>query len=881
MLLSSQQSISQTSSFIKGAVLANNQQLDQANIMVRRHNSKSIIGYAITKSDGLFTIPITSAKSILDTFNLTVSHIGYLTEQRTIIKLANAESIVGVNFNLSIKYNELDSVKVVNKLQQIKITNDTITFNTKQFQAIDRPKVEDLLKAINGFSISPNGKIYFNGREIKKILIDNDDIAESNYTILSKNLDANIVGKVQVLKNYNSNRILKNFENTGDYAVNLTINDVDKTKPSIGLSVASDFNSKYDLSQDYISLKRKNKNIVLTKYNNVANLVTSDINYYTANTALDKEVDYDFVKVGSIQKPQLGDKYILNNNDFSLNYLSLIKIGTTLKLKSLLGYSALNANELALEQSQYKFVDTSWDIESEISSTSLKKYFYFQTSLLRDKVTKNNTGVYNLNIKFNPSKYYYNNFTKSNKYDSASQILSNDLLYFNFNASETIKLNSKSVAELFIISSKSSTDHFFTNNTSRYSDYLALPAGFNLVTQTTNFDLFNTDIKLSFFNSIRPTVTYKYGFQYNYQSFVSKNEIHSRHVDFLNNNILIPSTKEAIFVYKYHFYNELNRQFSNKSIFQINAQLGLDKYHLIAIKENFKLVHDIKLSYNYKFTDLKILGFSVNQKTNLPGFENYYPQMLLSDIGTVYNGSKGANLVTNNSISTNYVNTNLYRNINMSITSSCSNVKGDVMLNMLLRPMFTEYILSQQSVSNNFHFIFNLDKYLYQIKSKLFLNVTYQNSSNNNLINTAAYRLLSNLYSTKIKLVTGLPFSITLENQISLNLFNNKLSTLGSQKHNTSSQYEFSQKLNYKVTEKFYANIFYVKYFYENKSDNYHLLDGYFTLNAFKKYTVTLTLHNILNEKFAFQNVINPFLIQNHRYKINERYFLFNVNLHF
>ncbi len=137
------------------------------------------------------------------------------------------------------------------------------------------------------------------------------------------------------------------------------------------------------------------------------------------------------------------------------------------------------------------------------------------------------------------------------------------------------------------------------------------------------------------------------------------------------------------------------------------------------------------------------------------------------------------------------------------------------------------------------------------------------------------------MYSTKIKLVTGLPFSITLENQISLNLFNNKLSTLGSQKHNTSSQYEFSQKLNYKVAEKFYANIFYVKYFYENKSDNYHLLDGYFTLNAFKKYTVTLTLHNILNEKFAFQNVINPFLIQNHRYKINERYFLFNVNLHF
>lgn len=878
-----QQSEAQASFIIKGSIFANHQQLDQATIILKKHNSKTIIGYAITKADGLFTIPIkvSSANPVADTFNLIVSHIGFLTQQKLVIKLPETELTATLKFDLAVKYKELDTVKVLSKAHGIKISNDTITFNAKQFQAIDRPKVEDLLKSINGFSIAPNGKIYFNGREIKKILIDNDDIAESNYTMLSKNLNANIVGQVQVLKNYNSNRVLKDFENTGDYAVNLSINDINKSKPAIGVSIGSDFSSKYDFSQDFISLKSKNKNIVLTKYNNVANAVMDDIAYYSTYAAIVPDVEYDLVKVGAIQKPQLTDKYLLNNNDFSLNHLSLIKIGTTLKVKSLLGFNTQNSIEFAQEQSHYKLVDTSWGVESDIARSARRKYFYLQTSLLRDNGTKNNTGVYNFNVKWNPSYYNYNNLSKSNYYDTTKQLLSNDLLSFNFNASETIKINSKNVAELLVTSVKSTMHQLLNNYTNRYDYYFAFTTGLNFLSQVTNFDIFNSAVKLAFVKAVHPTLSYKYGLQYVYESFISKNEINISNNDFLKSSSAIPFTKAAVFINKYHFYNELNGQFAKKAFFQINTKLGLDKYRLNTSTDNFKAVHDIKLSFNYKFTDLKMVGLSLNQKTNLPNAENYYPQMLLSDIGAVYNGSVSATIITNNNVGAHFVNTNLFRNLNMSITANYSNVKGDMLLNLLLRPMFTEYFLSQQSNSDNFYFTFNTDKYLYPIKTKIILNVTYQNSTNYNLINATVYELQSNFYATKLKLVTGLPFSLTLENQIGVNFFNNSLKTQYSQKNNTSSQYELSQKINYKLSDKFYANIFYANYLFENKLNNYQILDGYFSLKLLKTYSVSLTMHNILNQKFAFQNILSPFLVQQHRYKINERYFLFNINLHF
>ncbi len=55
----------------------------------------------------------------------------------------------------------------------------------------------------------------FNGKEVDRILIEGEDLTEKNYQLLSRNLNANLVDKVQVINNFSTDRLLKEVDNSG------------------------------------------------------------------------------------------------------------------------------------------------------------------------------------------------------------------------------------------------------------------------------------------------------------------------------------------------------------------------------------------------------------------------------------------------------------------------------------------------------------------------------------------------------------------------------------------------------------------------------------------------------------------------------------------
>ena len=76
---------------------------------------------------------------------------------------------------------------------------DTLVFAADRFKRADAIKLEELLKHVPGFRVDENGRISFNGKEIKKLLLDGEDLTAENYQLLSRNLRSLMIDSIQVV----------------------------------------------------------------------------------------------------------------------------------------------------------------------------------------------------------------------------------------------------------------------------------------------------------------------------------------------------------------------------------------------------------------------------------------------------------------------------------------------------------------------------------------------------------------------------------------------------------------------------------------------------------------------------------------------------------
>ncbi|KAA0130061.1 hypothetical protein FY557_02205 [Chryseobacterium sp. SN22] len=79
------------------------------------------------------------------------------------------------------------------------------------------------MKKLPGITILNDGKIKFGNKEVSRVMIENDDLFEKGYQTLTQNMPSKPLDKIQVLKNYSKNKLLKNIEDSESIALNLTL----------------------------------------------------------------------------------------------------------------------------------------------------------------------------------------------------------------------------------------------------------------------------------------------------------------------------------------------------------------------------------------------------------------------------------------------------------------------------------------------------------------------------------------------------------------------------------------------------------------------------------------------------------------------------------
>ncbi|MDQ7948642.1 MAG: carboxypeptidase-like regulatory domain-containing protein, partial [Pedobacter sp.] len=215
---------------VKGIVAdtANNSKLHNASISILNAKDSTLVKFTRANANGAFSIaPLKKGKFILLlTYPDYADYVSFFS-----LDSANT-SLDFKQVNMKLKATLLKEVLIKGQGAAIKIKGDTTEFNAASYTIQPNDKVEDLLKKLPGIQVDKDGKITAQGKSVPKVLVDGEEFFGDDPTLVTKNLRADMVDKVQL------------FEKSSDQAAFTGVDDGQKT-PTINIKLKEDKKSGY------------------------------------------------------------------------------------------------------------------------------------------------------------------------------------------------------------------------------------------------------------------------------------------------------------------------------------------------------------------------------------------------------------------------------------------------------------------------------------------------------------------------------------------------------------------------------------------------------------------------------------------------------------
>jgi hypothetical protein len=223
-------SFAQSSYSVKGSVAdtAANVKLANTSIAVLNAKDSTLRKFTRAGADGSFNINgLGKGKFIL---LVTYPKYADYVEDFTLDSVKTTHNFGRISVIL--KSRLLEGVIVKGTRAAIKIKGDTTEFNASSFTVQANAKVEDLLKQLPGIQIDKDGKITAQGQAVNKVLVDGEEFFGDDPTLVTKNLRADMVDKVQL------------YDKASDQAAFTGIDDGAKSK-TINIKLKEDKKNGY------------------------------------------------------------------------------------------------------------------------------------------------------------------------------------------------------------------------------------------------------------------------------------------------------------------------------------------------------------------------------------------------------------------------------------------------------------------------------------------------------------------------------------------------------------------------------------------------------------------------------------------------------------
>ncbi|HUH34454.1 MAG TPA: hypothetical protein VL022_01345 [Moheibacter sp.] len=244
-----------------------------AGILVEIAVGGKIQQYVYADAEGQFNVELKDWAK----YSISINDFDYTAEPYVLKIDKDSPKIIQIELQLNSQSVSLNEILI--DRQKIKVKSDTIVFDAKLFAKGDEKVVEDLLKQIPGLEVDAHGVITVNGKEVERVMIEGDDFFEKGYKMVTKNMSAQPIDKVEVLQNYSHNSLLKGFEESDKIALNLTLQENAKNQwfGDLQLTQAVYPENNYSIGGNVMSFGKKNKHYFLTNWNDLGEDNTGDL----------------------------------------------------------------------------------------------------------------------------------------------------------------------------------------------------------------------------------------------------------------------------------------------------------------------------------------------------------------------------------------------------------------------------------------------------------------------------------------------------------------------------------------------------------------------------------------------------------------------------
>jgi hypothetical protein len=287
-------SVAQNAYSIKGTVTdtASNAKLANTTISVLNAKDSTLFKFARATASGSFNISgLKKGKFIL---LVTYPKYADYVENFTLDSVKTTHNFGQIDMILKTRL--LASVMVKGTRAAIKIKGDTTEFNASSFTVQPNAKVEDLLKQLPGIQIDKDGKITAQGQTVNKVLVDGEEFFGDDPTLVTKNLRADMVDKVQL------------YDKASDQAAFTGIDDGQKSK-TINIKLKEDKKNVYfgkadvgvgtkDFYQAQVAVNKFAGKEKISAYGTLANTGKTGLGWEDANKFGTSSNNVEFVDGG-------------------------------------------------------------------------------------------------------------------------------------------------------------------------------------------------------------------------------------------------------------------------------------------------------------------------------------------------------------------------------------------------------------------------------------------------------------------------------------------------------------------------------------------------------------------------------------------------------
>ena len=385
--------------------------LEMANIMAMNSATKTMDAYAITNDKGKFVLNL-SANA---TYTIKLSYLGMKNKE---ITLTTTSQNITQNIVMESGGIELEGVEIVREMP-VSIKGDTIVYNADSFKTGTERKLEDVLKKLPGVEVNANGEVEVEGKKVSKLMVEGKDFFDGDTKLGVKNIPADAVDKVQVLRNYNENSILKGVENNQDnVAMNIKLKEGKKNfwfgDVTAGIGVGHE-EERYTVNPKLFYYNPKYSINLITNFNNIGELPLTFQDYFKFTGGF-----RNMMSKG-------GSSFNVSSNDLGI---SLLRNDRAKEIETNFGATNFSYNPTkAWTLSGFAILSSS---KTELETTSKTDYLEPNSSAVavterRSDISqqKNSLGLFKLSSLYKPNvnfQFDYDILTKLSKQDEFSNL---------------------------------------------------------------------------------------------------------------------------------------------------------------------------------------------------------------------------------------------------------------------------------------------------------------------------------------------------------------------------------------------------------------------------------------------------------------------------